>query len=292
MRRIAILVLYAVLVPALISFQPVNRPLQAQAATPDLIDYLGAQATASAMATQAAYQQQQSAAGAAQSAANLQAQAAALQAQAAAAQVAQATAVAQQQAAQIAAQQATVDAAILRATVIAQETRTAMELSVQQTREALAVEATRTQTTQDARATQSAGDATRAAVALQATAERRDASAVATMVFGSVEATRVSQANLESRQTTLSGIFANVAGAVGLAVVVVVVLLLGRWFWRQWWQLGRPQPFQPVAGGPASAALTIIDGETDEFLSRVGPIDVTQDKHWAAEMERAFHATY
>ena len=299
MRRLIILAVYLMLVLVLIGFQPVNQPLRAQAATPGLIDYLGAQATANAMATQAAYQQQQSAAGAAQSAANLQAQAAALQAQAAAAQAqaaaqaAQATAVAQQQQAQVVAQQATVDAAILQATVIAQETRTAMEISAQQTREALAVEATRTRTALDARATQSAWESTRAAVALQATAERRDAIAVATMVYGSLEATRISQAANETRQASLSSVIALSVSVIGLAVVLAVLLLLIRWFRRQWWQLGRPQPFQPTASGSGiAAALTTIDAETGEFILRVGPIDLTQNSRQASEMERAFDATF
>ena len=292
MKRLMILALYLVLVLMLISFQPADRPLRAQAATPGLIDALGAQATANAVATQAAYQQQQSAANLQAQAAALQAQAAAAQAQAAA-QVAQATAIAQQQQAQVVAQQATVDAAILQATVIAQETRTAMEIGAQQTREALAVEATRTRTAQEVQAAQSAWEATRAAVAMQATAERRDAIAVATMVYGSLEATQVSQASALAQQAGLSSVFIGAIGVIGLAVVIAALLLLARWFRRQWWQLGRLQPFQPAAGGSGTAAsLTTIDAETSEFIRRVGPIDLTHDGHLTAEMERAFHATY
>ena len=240
------LALYGLVVISLMLITPAGRPLRAQSATPGLVDYLGAQATANAMATQSAYQQQQAAAGAAQAAAGLQAQAAAAQAQAAAAQslaaaaYAQATADASQQQARLAAQQATVDAAVLQATVIAQQTRTALEISGQQTREALSVEATRTRTALESRATQGALDATRSAVALQATAEKRDAEAVGTAVYAGLEATRVANASLEARQATVSTALSVVVSVIGLAVILVALLLLGRWFKRQWWQLGRP----------------------------------------------------
>lgn len=291
------LALYGLVVISLMLIAPAGRPLHAQSATLGLVDYLGAQATANAMATQSAYQQQQAAAGAAQVAAGLQAQAAAAQAQAAAAQslaaaaYAQATADASQQQARLVAQQATVDAAVLQATVIAQQTRTALEISGQQTREALSVEATRTRTALESHATQGALDATRSAVALQATAEKRDAEAVGTAVYAGLEATRVANASLEARQATVSTALSVVVSVIGLAVILVALLLLGRWFKRQWWQLGRPQPMSPTRGGGAStAALLVIDAATGQTTPRVGHIDIILDSAAAPDLEQAFHA--
>ena len=297
------LALYGLIVISLMLITPAGRPLRAQSATPGLVDYLGAQATANAVATQSAYQQQQSAAGAAQSAAGLQAQAAAAQAQAAAAQsqavalAAQATADASQQQARLAAQQSTVDAAVLQATVVAQQTRTALEISGQQTREALSVEATRTRTALESRATQGALDATRAAVNLQAAAEKRDAEAVATAVYGSLEATRVAavvtQTAAQDRQATLSTLLAVVGIVIGLAVIVVALLLLGRWFTRQWWRIGRLQPMGPtVNGGASTAALMVIDSLTGQAAPRVGHIEIILDSAAAQDLEHTFRAAY
>jgi len=76
-------------------------------------------------------------------------------------------------------------------------------------------------------------------------------------------------------------------------VILVALLLLGRWFKRQWRQLGRPQPIGPVMnGGVSTAALMVIDGLTGQAAPRVGPIEIVLDSAAAQDLDHIFHAAY
>lgn len=232
-RVVVMLMVYVALVMAVVAFAPTGERASAQTG---IVDALGLQATANAVATQSAFGQQQNAAAQSQAAANAQAAAAAAQAQAVAiyaqaqAANAQATAAAQSQAASVAIAQATVDAAAMQATVIAQQTRSAME--AQATQQALRLEATRQAVS--VRGTVAAIEATRTIAAAQADAQRRDNEAIATAVAGNLEATRTSLAmvatqtarraenaqRIETTVTIIGMVLLAVAGSIGVWLLI------------------------------------------------------------------------
>jgi hypothetical protein len=292
-RAINFVVIYIACVIGLMMFQPgSSRRAFAQTdgtlvATSDLIGALGAQATANAQATRAAYQSQQSAGQAAQNAAALQAQAANMQAQAAAAQAQalaqaqQATAAAEQQRTQLAALQATADAAALQATAIVQQTRTALEVKATQT--AIAIESDKQR---------AVVAATRAAVE----AQDRDNRAVATSVAVSMHATkqaidvkaRLEAAQAESdRQARETG--NRVLIALMIAAGVMGMILLFKGFRRASSKLDQPAPATPLTPSPSSsAALMVIDASTGDIAPRVGEIEVGENSPEAKLIRRMF----
>lgn len=290
-------VLYVMIAGGLLICQPATlRSAQGQAATLSLIDAYGAQATLNALATQSAYQHQQSAAQAAQSAAAAQAQAAALQAQAYA-QAQQATASAQQQQAQIAAAQATADAAALQATAIVQQTRTAIEIAAQQTREAASVRATATAQALRVQATQAAIDATHAANE----AKRRDNEAIATSVAISVQATKraldlKSRADTDQAATTER---TNAIGSLVLTIVMIIsgvlsVLLIGKFFRSLWRSRAlNPTPAPPsitsLSATPSAAANSVVDTATGDIGSRFAIIEHNDDPAALTELLRSIY---
>ena len=296
-RRTTLLVISVVGLAGMLLCQPVaSQTVSGQAATLSLIDAYGAQATLNALATQSAYQQQQSVAQAAQSAAAAQAQAAALQAQAYA-QAQQATASAQQQQAQIAAAQTTADAAALQATTIVQQTRTAIELAAQQTRSALEVRATQTAAVLHANATQAAIDATHAANE----AKRRDDEAVATSVAISVRATQTAldlqiKAEADQAATTQR---TNVIGSLVLTIVMVIsgalsVLLIGKFFRGLWRSRAlNPTPVPPsstsLSTTPSMAANSVVDAATGDIGSRFAIIEHNDDPTALADLLRSIY---
>ena len=288
-------VLYVVIAGGLLIFQPAApRRAYGQAATLSLIDAYGAQATLNALATQSAYQQQQSAAQAQQAASAAQAQAVALQAQAYA-QAQQATASAQQQQAQIAAAQATADAAALQATAIMQQTETAIEIAAQQTRSALEVRATQTTAALQFRSTQAAIEATRVA----AEAQRRDNDAIATSVAISVHATQTAL-DLQSRADADQAATTQRTNAIGSLVITVVMLvggalmalLLGKFFRGLWRSRAlNPAPAPPsitaLSAAPSTAANSVVDAATGDIGSRFAIIEHNDDPAALAELLRS-----
>ncbi len=290
-------VLCAVLVGGLLMFQPAApRSAHGQAATLSLIDAYGAQATLNALATQSAYQQQQSAAQAQQAADAALAQAAALQAQAYA-QSQQATSSAQQQQAQIAAAQATADAAVWQATAIVQQTRTAIEIAAQQTRSALEVRATQTTAALQFRATQAAIEATQVA----AEAQRRDNAAIATSVAISVQATQSAldlQVKAEADQAATTQ-RTNVIGSLVIAVVIIIagvltLLLLGKFFRGLWRSRAlNPTPAPPsitaLSGAPSAASSSVVDATTGDIGSRFAIIEHNDDPAALDDLLRSIH---
>jgi len=296
-RRTALRVTGLVILTGVLFCQPVaSQTVSGQAATLSLIDAYGAQATLNALATQSAYQQQQSAAQAAQSAAAAQAQAAALQAQAYA-QAQQATASAQQQQAQIVAAQATADAAALQATAIVQQTRTALELAAEQTRSALEVRATQTAAVLQATATQAAIDATHAANE----AKRRDDEAVATSVAISIQATKSAldlqiKADADQAVTTQR---TNAIGSLVLTIVMVIsgalsVLLIGKFFRGLWRSralnpTSAPPSITSLSATPSTASHSMVDAATGDIGSRFAIIEHNADPAALADVLRSIH---
>ncbi len=291
------LALYGLVVISLMLITPAGRPLRAQSATPGLVDYLRAQATANAMATQSAYQQQQAAAGAAQAAAGLQAQAAAAQAQAAAAQSLAAAAYAQ----------ATADASRSRPVWrpskprwmrLCCRPRSSRSRRAPRWKSAVNKRARHCRLKRLAPARRWSPVRRRAHLmrhAQQSHCKLRPRSAMPRrwghLCMPVWKRPASPMPHLRLARTTVSTALSVVVSVLGLAVILVALLLLGRWFKRQWWQLGRPQPMSPTMGGGAStAALLVIDAATGQTAPRVGHIDIILDSAAAPDLEQAFHA--
>jgi len=289
-KRVPIVwVIYAALVLGLMVFHsvPSRRAWAQDSGTPiatidPYLGALGAQATANAQATRAAYQSRQSAAQAAQNAAALQAQAAAAQAQAQV-QAQQATAAADQQHSQLIALQATADAAALQATAIVQQTRTALEVKATQT--AVAIESDKQR---------GAVAATRSAVE----AQDRDNRAVATSVAISLQATQQaigvkaqseaaqSESDQQTRETGNRVLIAlvSVAGVLGLVLLWLV-------FKRLFRALNQPPlaPAVPMNTTGSSAASMVIDAGSGEMAQRMpGRLELEADTAQTRTLRRIF----